>query len=244
MSISTVPSSNAATVVEMPTVRTHSVLTVIYPASLIAFAAGTAHAVAVGTYGIDPNRGGMRIINLDAESTAISWYASAVLGFAAVLLWTAGRLSSHLPVRARYGWYVLALAFVLLSLDEVAQVHETMNAVGRHLGVSTDLVLFRWVLVAIPAIFVLGAVLIPFLWHLERRTLVSFILSGVVFVSGAVGMEIVGGSILQDEGAGRSYMTAVVVEEGMEILGATMFVGSILAHLRRFPNSPSLTIRF
>lgn len=56
-----------------------------------------------------------------------------------------------------------------------------------------------------------------------------FILSGVVFVSGAIIIELLSEDMDSDS---LAYMLAVAVEEGLEMLGAWLFLVTLLKEMR------------
>lgn len=85
-------------------------------------------------------------------------------------------------------------------------------------------------------VFALGTflVFIPFLRRLDRRTAVLFLLSGGVFLSGALGFEFVQAFLAyQDlatgqEHADRLYM---ILEEGGEMYGIALFNCTLFARI-------------
>jgi hypothetical protein len=76
-------------------------------------------------------------------------------------------------------WYGLAAGFALMSIDEVAGLHETFNM----------LITGTWV---VPALLFVAAVVVVyggFIFHLPRRTRLLMMGAGAVYFGGALGIE-------------------------------------------------------
>lgn len=144
---------------------------------------------------------------------------------------------SSQPASARAGsgagyWWGLAAIFLFLSLDEALALHERIVAPTQMLlGVSADRY-FVWLL---PYALVMLVIAIPYarfvLW-LPVRTRRRFVLAGIVFLSGAVGLEIVGG--LFHESSGQESMTFVILEsleDLLEMVGIVIFIYALMCHI-------------
>jgi hypothetical protein len=61
-----------------------------------------------------------------------------------------------------------------------------------------------------------------------------FTVSGAFYVGGALGMEMVGGLLVEQYGfADWRYIVAVHVEESLEMFGASLFLVGLIHHSRR-----------
>lgn len=71
-----------------------------------------------------------------------------------------------------------------------------------------------------------------FLLHLPFRSRMLFLTSAVVYVGGALGMEMVGGWYAQNYGSGNlSYVAIATLEETLEMLGVVIFIYALLRYL-------------
>lgn len=181
--------------------------------------------------------------DLDAESNLPTWFASMSLLACAVLL---GRIATR--TRATGGrfvghWRALAVIFALLSLDEVARIHEHL---GRLQGLwdTHGLFYFAWVIPGAVAVLALTAVFARFLFQLPDATRARFIAAGIVFVAGALVIEAIGG--WRAETMGMNNMThslIATVEEVLELAGVAMFLVALLRHLEQVsPGAPGGTV--
>jgi hypothetical protein len=181
---------------------------------------------------------------LGNEGTVPTWHSSMQWLCAGVMFGLFAAHALRTGMRGALSIAALALACLVFSIDEVAQIHERLGSVAN------DLLLDRprraiglWAtglwpfVVGIPAIAVL-AVIVRGARHVfltrASRALVLLTAGFVIMFTGAVVIEL--GANLLDETGRRdgSFLTQVVVEELMEMLGVTLVVWSglslLLAH--------------
>jgi hypothetical protein len=83
-------------------------------------------------------------------------------------------------------------------------------------------------------VLVTGILFIPFLRALSPITRLRFVIAGVIYVGGALGMEIPLGAWTAHYGDDNlGYALIDFVEETMEIFGASFFLLAILDHRAR-----------
>lgn len=165
-----------------------------------------------------------QLFDLDEEQSAPNWYASAALGFAALLAaLVAARARRERELDAGR-WRAMAAILLYLSFDEVAGVHETVNSLS----------LVSWTIPFGLLALVVGAWMLPWVLRLPASTRFGIIASGVVYVAGAVGIELVASQFF-DESNKRQFRYAfyTVAEEGMEMLGVVLLVRTLLRHMER-----------
>jgi hypothetical protein len=179
--------------------------------------------------------GMVRMFDMLGEANAPSWYGSMTLLVCALLLGVVARVKLLQGDRFRWHWLGLALLFVLLSLDEGAMLHETVQWALTTNVRQTDPAynLINILYTSVLALLVL-VVTLRFLAALPVRTRKLFVLSGVVFIGGAIAVDYVGEVIRNERAGGATLLYAVVngIEEGMEMAGVTLFVYALLDYLR------------
>jgi hypothetical protein len=176
----------------------------------------------------------LSLFDLDQEHNLPTFMAGLLLLLTAQCGWLLSRReASRSPFLARY-WMWLALGLFLLSLDEVAGLHEAFNM----------LVDSSWAWFAAPAVLALGLAFAPFLRALPRSTAVPLLLSGVFYFAGAVGVEIFGNSMVaQGREETLGYAMAVLVEEGAEFAGVLLCLQTLLHELASGKQPLSLFIQ-
>ncbi len=176
---------------------------------------------------------GARLLYADAEANLWAWLSSITLALLAVTFAVSAlvRRGAGQPWRAMVFLSAVAL---LLSADEGAMLHETLNEIGTRI---TDALgeFNAWLVPGVVLVVVAGAVLLRVARGLDRRLRWRLVLAGGVFLAGALGMEAVGAAFaLSYPGPDNpwetgTYRLLVGVEEGLEGLGALMALRAALA---------------
>ena len=177
----------------------------------------------------------VRLVWVDGEANLPAWFASSLLLGAAFLL--GGIASAHQRVGERAAlWWLLSLVFVLLSLDEIAQLHElSIRPLREHFHASGFLY-YPWI---VPAGICASTLVIGysgFLTALQGRTRWLFLTAGAIYVLGALGVEALSGrqASLHGEQTGL-YHLIVTFEELLEMTGVAVFIYALLDYIgRRF----------
>ena len=165
-----------------------------------------------------------QFFDVDEEDSLPTWYSATALLLASFLLLLISRRKRiDRDPWVRY-WYGLTLAFAALSMDEIAGLHETLNS----------LIDFSWTIPGgiLAALFDLAY--LRFLLHLPSRTRWLFILSGIIFVTGAVVVER-STDWYDDEDLLNTlpYNLWNALEEGLEMGGVVLFIYALLGYMTR-----------
>ena len=163
-----------------------------------------------------------QFFDVDEEDSLPTWYSTTALLLASVLLLLISRRKRiDQDPWVRY-WYGLTLAFVALSMDEVAGLHETLNS----------LIDFSWTIPGGILAALFGLAYLRFLFHLPSRTRWLFILSGIIFVTGAVVVER-STDWYDDEDLLNTlpYNLWNALEEGLEMGGVVLFIYALLEYM-------------
>lgn len=179
---------------------------------------------------------GVALFDLNQEDNFPSLYSGAALLLTSALLAAAGAAERRRN-RPAAAWNLLSGVFVMLAADEWLSLHETIGSHMKRLVHASGALHHPWVIPGGLITAALGVLYVPFLLRLPKRTRILFVVSGLIFVGGAVGMEMVGGLIM-DRWGGESLAHAVevLVEESMEMFGIVFFIYSIISYLQtEFP---------
>jgi hypothetical protein len=175
------------------------------------------------------------LFNVDFEMNVPTFYQVLVL-LAAVLLPTIIAILKR-QARAPFvvHWWLLALGFFVIANDEFYALHEKLSEpLRRWLGLETMGVLhFAWVIPAFVLVIALALFYYPFLRHLDRSTRTRFFGAALIYLGGALGVELIGGRYAEVHGTWNlTYSLITTVEEGMEMAGAVLFVDALLRYLQ------------
>jgi hypothetical protein len=184
-------------------------------------------------------RGFIEGFYFDGEANFPSLYSAITILFSAFLLWRIGVLEVERRKGNHRYWKFLSVVFCFLAIDEFASLHEYLieptQALLKDSGLQGNYFYFAWFIPYSLVIVILGIVLLRFYLRLPLRTRVSFVLAASIFVSGAVGMEMIGGDYWVSrgwsiEGANSidvNYALIVTIEELLEMLGIVVFIQAL-----------------
>ena len=174
--------------------------------------------------------------DLDEEESLGTWFSALILFAAGQLALLQARYTRGEPQGWHLWWLLLAIGFHILSLDEVAGFHEFVNTVVEDT---------HWTTFGAILVLVVGAAYLPFLRALPSRTRWLFVLSGAIYVGGAVGVE--WATIWHQENDlldTLGYNLWNALEEGMEMAGVILFIYTLLGHISEHSKTRALTVRF
>ena len=170
--------------------------------------------------------------NFDRESNFPSLYSALSLGFCSYLLAIIFIIKKDRKARYVKHWKTLSLIFLFLALDEACSMHELLIPILRGAINAKGILYFTWV---VPAFFLLILFLIVFrnfIKNLPAKTRTLFILAGTIYVTGALGMELVGGYIADTIGYNTIYGLASTIEELLEMFGIVIFINGLLSYIQ------------
>jgi hypothetical protein len=171
--------------------------------------------------------------NLDRELNIATWVATLLLATAAALLLINAVEQRLTAQRGWRHWGGLGMIFLLLSLDEMCSFHERLSdPIRGALDADGGLFTNAWVLLAAPAVLALLIAYLPFLWRLPAASRWRFIVAAVVFVSGAVGVELFSGAV-RDRFGFEDFRFALIttLEELLELVGVALFLRALVLHM-------------
>ena len=169
-------------------------------------------------------------INLDEEFNLTAFYSGMLLGIASFLLNKLGGLSRK---RERQNWIILSKIFLFLAIDEIFQIHELFVIPELRQYVHPSLASI-WV-IPYAAIAVYFAIkFVPFFISQGRRISQLSVASGVIYVSGAIGIEACNSWLVMTEVISRQgfwYEAISGIEELLEMTGIILFIYTLLIEL-------------
>jgi hypothetical protein len=200
--------------------------------SAVAIALVVAHVVSMLLYLLDPlglrasgrlSYGHISMLDLDQEAGFGTWFSAVMLLGVGQLLLVQTAVSRRAVDGLWRWWIFLAVGFHVLSIDEVAGMHEFLNAMLKRRSASAG-----WTDFAFVGVVIIGAGFLPFLTRLPRRTARLFIAAGLVYTGGAVGVE----HVSPDDVNTLAYNMWTAVEESCEMAGVIAMTYAVLDHVR------------
>jgi len=176
-------------------------------------------------------RGLVRFFDFNTEKNIPTFYSAIALLVSSALLFYIALTykksnSSCLP------WFWLALIFLFLSLDEMVSIHEHLIDPVRETFETSGLLFYAWVIPYGIALILFVLAYSKFLLALPRKIMILFLLSGAIFVSGAIGFELLGGNQKELFGSDSLlYCIFYTCEEFLEMLGIALFNYTLLTYI-------------
>lgn len=175
--------------------------------------------------------GTIAALDVGDEVSLATWFQTLLfLAVAATL--GIGRHRARARHEATRGWDFLAVVMVGLSIDEAVSVHERVGSALRDVLDTGGYLYYVWVVPALILAALVALVELGWLRALPVSTRRLVLLSGVIFVLGAAGLEIIAG--VGDEANGTQTLTSVTlsaIEELAEMTGLSLMVVALLRHL-------------
>src|ERR671938_1885834 len=221
--------------------------------------AGLAARFAMYMWGQEGYLEALRIFDVGEERSIPTWFESIQFLLCSVLLAVIAFAKKQRNDRYSLHWSVLSIILLLLSLDEVASIHEAIGQQSERLLHSTTgltpggAIKFFWVVPGAIFVFIVLLAYLRFLADLPRSTRYSFLFAGALFVLGALGLEMLSAQVSSSsEGIANFFGSAVpkimiglqtCVEEMFEMLGLTAFIYALLAYIRSYVEDISVRVR-
>jgi len=187
------------------------------------------------------------LVSLGEDANLPTWYASVTLLLCGVLLGVIGLFARNTSDPFANHWLILATLFILLSVDEVAMIHERAGWLLRWLSPAVSelggMLRYSWILVGIPLLLILGAVMLRWFLHLPRRFKGLFGAAALIYIGGALGLEMVNAATHDAIGT-RSlrYQGLTLVEELCEMTGVLVFLYGLINYICGITGA--VTVRF
>lgn len=174
----------------------------------------------------------VEFFSVSSEGKIPTWFSGLALVACALALAVIAVDRYRVGDRLRHYWGLLSLIFFYISFDEVTHVHEEIGPLlGDALGATGFLA--GWVVPAMLILAPLGLAYLRFLAALPARSRWLIVGAGVLYMGGALGMELVGNAYRIDNERDIWYGIIATVEEIGEMVGLVVFLYALLDYMER-----------
>jgi hypothetical protein len=183
------------------------------------------------------------IFYVGAEFNFPSWFSSLSLMSSTIVIALIAYVlyRQHKPYVLH--WVGLSGLFILFGLDEFLTIRETVGTLLGTFFRLTDIFYFSWPVLGLLGVTVISIVYWRFVAELPPRTRQLFILSVIVIVSGAMGVEIVRHYYKLIYGqANWGYEFIEYVEKALELSGMGLFFYTFVLQLETILVNNRVTI--
>ncbi len=178
-----------------------------------------------------PARVVFRLFDLNTEANIPTLFSTLLLLFCFALLLFIHYTLPHIT-RPGWHWYSMSMVFLYLAIDENTSLHEGFIVVFRETFNLKGYFYYAWIIPYSLIFLGISLFFIPFFRKLPRLVMINFSIAALIYLGGAIGMEMIGGR--HDYLYGRSKATYALyysLEETLEMLGLTIFIGSLLQYI-------------
>ncbi len=181
--------------------------------------------------------------DVNTEANLATHFNTLLLVLAAALLLILAALKFRLKDKYRWGWLILGLFALYLSIDEQCVLHEKLGKFFEGWSSYGGWLEYKWL---IPALFGVGALailFIPFFFHLENRFKILFVVAVAMYLSGAFGGEMFSGRWASVHGVKNIvYSTMTTFEEMLEFSGINLLIYSLLHYMEIYFGQVALKV--
>ena len=172
-------------------------------------------------------------VDLDLEHNIPSIYSGAALLLSSLLFLVIGYLEQQSDNRSRLYWFGLSCIFMFLSIDEWFALHEEIGDITESYIHATGLLYFPWVVPYSILTFLLALPYSKFLLRLPRKTASLFVLSGGMYLAGAVLLDMLGGREAETNGYySAAYSILCTAEEFLEMSAVVLLIYTLLEYMK------------
>ena len=182
-------------------------------------------------FGNESIYGLIRLFDFDRENNIPTFYSSLILLAASILL--SFIASAHKKTNSPYiYWAILSAIFLFLSIDEISSIHEKFTAPVRELLNTSGSLFLAWVVPYGIFSMLIALSYIRFLMNLPKDIMILFVCSGAIYITGAIGFEILGAPYYESHGnQSLIYSFFYTCEESFEMIGIAIFIYAILRYI-------------
>ena len=199
--------------------------------ALLLVAAGTTISYFAMMAGNGRHRKLLLLFSVSNEWNIPAFFSAFLLFFAFLLLLFITIAAKKRKTASFQYWAILAFGFLIMAIDELCSLHEKLIPPMRTMlgNGPYGFFFFSWVIVAIPAVFILILLFIKFWWRLPVRTRLTFLIAAFVYLGGCLGFELIGGYYLEKHGfLNMTFCFLEAIEESLEMGGAIIFIWGLL----------------
>jgi hypothetical protein len=176
----------------------------------------------------------VELFDLDLEANIPSLYSAFAILVCSLLFFVIALYKREHLNYEKLCWLGLGFIFFFLASDEAFQIHEQIGDITENYVKATGFLYFPWVVPYVLVMIVLILLYLKFLLGLPKKTTILFMVSAIVYLTGAIVFDMLGGreAELHDYDS-IAYYVLYTVEEFLEMTGIVILMFTQLAYIER-----------
>ncbi len=191
-------------------------------------------------YGILPK------FDMDKETNIPSIFAVLLLSAAALLFYILSLVPDQVPTlkqEQHKKYRFLSFLFLYLAFDEGSALHELLINPLRDRFQLTGIFRFSWIIVGAILVGLLTLYFYKFIFSRPAYMKKGFILAAVLYIGGALGVEMIGGYYSSVYGElNLTYGLITTIEETGEFIGMVVLINTLLKGIQYGVTNSTLSI--
>lgn len=172
------------------------------------------------------------LFNLDGEGNIPTLYSSAMEALCAGLLAIIAVAKKRQEKREYLYWAGLAITFLFIAADDGAAIHENIIRPLRNALHTSGVLFYAWVIPYGILVIAIGLIYLRFLFSLNVRIRYLIILAAILFVGGAIGVEMIGGQWVELYGQeNAAYELITTCEQSLQMAGILVFIYALMSYI-------------
>ena len=191
-------------------------------------------------YGLVP------MFNVSHEQNIPTLFSVLLLITCSILLSLIFYLHRKQDAKLKMYWAILAIGFAYMAIDEFTELHENIGFLFKPLigNYSHGFLYYSWVVPATALMIFLAIFYSSFLFKLPKTTRINFIIAAIIYITGLIGIEMLGGHYYELHGRENlSYSMITTLEESLEMLGLILFIRALLDYLSTHFSEISINLK-
>ena len=174
----------------------------------------------------------VRMFDLDMERNVPTLFSSAILLISGFLFYLLSKIPSEVKKGSRRYWLGLSFVFIFLAFDESAKIHEQLGDFTERFVDASGYLHYPWVISYSILVLLLAAIYLRFFLKMDKKVFWAFIGAAVIFLSGAIGFELIGANESSQHGTDTVlYSIYYTIEESLEMFGVIYLIYILLGLL-------------
>jgi len=171
----------------------------------------------------------IRMFDLDMERNVPTLFSSFLFAIASFLFYLLSRWDK---IKKRY-WFWLSVVFIFLSFDESAKIHEQLGDYTANFVTTTGYLHYPWFISYSIFVLILAFFYTRFFWNMPKNIRLGFIFSAFLFLTGAIGFDMLGGKEASEFGTSTLYYSILyTIEESLEMFGLIALISVLFTLLK------------
>lgn len=186
------------------------------------------------------------MMDVDRESSVPTVFSFQLLSIAAFLFMVISALKHFNKDKFRWHWTGLAAGFTFMTFDEGASIHELLTMpVRENVGEGLPSLLhYAWIIPFGIMVVMLAFLYIRFILALPKVPRRMIIISAMLYLGGALGVEMIGGSYAHSHTIHNlTYNIMVTVEEMLEMAGTIFLILTLANYLKDYSGSVEIKLK-